>query len=1367
MGKDQGLFSAIKNQDISTVQKILTKAVKPVKNKLINSKSKFNINHQDADGMSYLHEAALMGSTDIMSLLLETGIAVDLKDNKGMIPLHYACWQGKVEPVKLLLDHGSLIDEKAEEGDTPLHLSCQHGHYDVVEILMEQHADPRILNNNYRTPIDLACEFGRFRVVELLLKSNQCQELLKDQADDMVDNNHTTSLHLAAKNGHTDIIKLLLQSGVNINRCTLQGTCLHAAALCGKIDVVRLLLECGADVNQPNSYDQTALDIVNKFTTLRAAKELKALLKEASFAVKARAVKDHYNSYDIQGLVFKEGESIKVLEQKSNGIWKGCVIHNDRMSKPGYFPADHVVLVDSNAVPDRPQSQRLSNPHSTVPASIQMPDILNRNSLGYGTTPRTSHSSTGEDTFPPPPASPINMATSQTNDNVFADSGNFSPPLPPSSYVGNVPSQPIQARVIVNNPLGNDHGGERPHLLGHYNGDIRTTSGHSKDSPVHSNRNSAASTDSGRGISTVQLDATGPNKNNHNFVNIQIKTQHRLSGQSYESGVSSRQSYHSTSSSSLGSLDQLEESGYSSQTNVADLFKAGLPDSEILLTWLRDLRFEEYYHNFVAAGYDMPTISRMTPEDLTAIGITKPSHRKRLKADISRMNIYDGIPDYKPNDLLEWLKLLNMEQYYDTLLSQGYSTIDQLTEITWEDLEEIGIKKLGHQKKTILAIDRLKRIMAGSKRLSSLEQRSPYIEPLDPPAMNVSGNWSLDTVSTSSSESTLTRPKKSASGDSLSQHLASDHKDGSSGDHTPTSSSPGPHQPDLVAIQVKRSLSHSGSGEIPPIAESTDMTGQPITYQSFHIPNSNKRSSDLTEERFPGTNGQLIIEDTTNENVTRPSAAVSPRVMIKPKPVAKISAKSNRGREFSPESSSDKYDREVNPDNMKSFGALKQGQSFSPEHIYDQPVINAPKSPKPLVLPKPIGLTSGSSCHAQTAALTNTTASGAGIASNTDPSIYASADQGFAPPTATKPKKVPPPPPPKRSNSMRNEERKYHLPNRKSEPATPSFNTLSRSLPNSSTHHEEFANCVKSLSERFGKNMDDNDAHDSSSNESDDFPPPPPPLAMDIITPRLHNYGIPSKGGRSGVDLGVNNPPSRVKKDSCPMLKEKPTFLMQKLSISEKVLEEGPSLTSSSSSGDRSLSESEMFVSKRKDSTLSMESNSSNSSVESNTLPFANENIGTIKQKSAPATLLKPSVVHFSEELTASCTDDGASKFSTTENSTDLRTSTLGRKFQQRTFPASQTANFSEDNEDEPPKRPPLPKKYEATASPLVPQRKPKLPVPTPTATEPEKAPKPASKVPEEPTAETGNVLHDIDNMLQNLTEELDAMLEDQMMSLS
>jgi hypothetical protein len=66
---------------------------------------------------------------------------------------------------------------------------------------------------------------------------------------------------------------------MDINRQTMNGTCLHEAALCGKINVVRLLLDYGVDVNRPNSFDQTALDIVNKFTTSRAAKDMKQLLK--------------------------------------------------------------------------------------------------------------------------------------------------------------------------------------------------------------------------------------------------------------------------------------------------------------------------------------------------------------------------------------------------------------------------------------------------------------------------------------------------------------------------------------------------------------------------------------------------------------------------------------------------------------------------------------------------------------------------------------------------------------------------------------------------------------------------------------------------------------------------------------------------------------------------------------------------------------------------------------------------------------------------------------------------------------------------------------------------------------------------------
>jgi hypothetical protein len=47
------------------------------------------------------------------------------------------------------------------------------------------------------------------------------------------------------------------------------------------------------------------------------------------------------------------------------------------------------------------------------------------------------------------------------------------------------------------------------------------------------------------------------------------------------------------------------------------------------------------------------------------------------------------------HDLIEWLHLLGLGMYHETLSSQGYDNIEYVTDITWEDLEEIGIKKLG------------------------------------------------------------------------------------------------------------------------------------------------------------------------------------------------------------------------------------------------------------------------------------------------------------------------------------------------------------------------------------------------------------------------------------------------------------------------------------------------------------------------------------------------------------------------------------------------------------------------------------------------------------------------------------------------
>lgn len=1094
MGKDQDILQAVKDRDVISLQKLLAKGGKSTKTKLLGSSRRININFQDSDGMSALHQASLVGSLEMMGMLLEQGASVGITDNKGMLALHYACWQGKPEPVHMLLQWRSPVNNQSFDGATPLHLACQHGHFDVANLLLLHNSLPTVLNHENKTPLDLACEFGRYRVVDLLLRSNMCASLLLDSPNDMVDGN-TTCLHLAAKNGHVEIIRLLLQAGMDINRQTQQGTCLHQAALCGKIDVAKLLLDCGVDVNKTNSHNETALDIVLKYTPCRAAKDLKQLLTEASFSVQARAVKDHFNLYDPQSLSFKEGDIIRVLEQ-SEGVWKGCVITDGRMAKAGYFPPDHVVLIDKSAM------MSSYSPGKKV-GMPQVPDVISRN----------QHVFSSEDGFPPPP--PSVFFPPERDHDVRYISSQY------SSYEN------------LNGRVPHYNGEDRSPVPYHLMNDMKTSI-----SPTNSNRNSAASSDSGRGYSTGHGEPRSP----HNYVNVQIVNQHRLSGQSYESGVSSRQSYHSTSSSSVGSLDRLEETGPTSNINIAELFHSGMQDHEILKTWLRDLRYEEYFGLFIQAGYDMRTISRMTPEDLTAIGITKPGHRKRLKSEIARLNISDGLPDYKPNSIEEWLHVLQLDQYCKTLTSQGYADMESVTDITWEDLEEIGIQKLGHQKKIMLAVDRLKRIDSNARRLSTVDGKRGSAEILDPPLSNSPKRLSGDNMFNQ-------RPHKSSSGESLNnseqfynsspaRHRGSDGSlDSCFFPNSPTNKG---FQPDVVAIQVKRNQSSPNS------SQAKDVSGQAIIYQSFQGPS--RRSNEFDRDSTP------TEEVDSGYRAPLPMAPVVPKVLNKPKPVAKIVAKTKRSsKEFSPDlieaEKINQYLEEHIDKSIGNGGFIRQKSDLGSENIYDSPKHSPYNSGinSSMTQSCPPGLTVSGPLHSSTPV-----------------------------------KKVPPPPPPKRSNSiskpntseqnvqMYTENIPYvttvpksantnapvenqYIQNSQNGSSTPPVNILTGnslyagSIPKSATPklqpkpiistkpavspkpkkslkvtHEQqnsFASCVQSLSQRFGSKCGDSmNSDDMVNSDGEDFPPPPPPIAMDIITPKLHNYGIPSKQDLQGEE---------------------------------------------------------------------------------------------------------------------------------------------------------------------------------------------------------------------------------------------------------
>ena len=66
-----------------------------------------DINRQWADGNTPLMDAALMGDTEAVALLLSRGAVVDLPNKKHQTALHAACFQAHEGAVRLLLAAGA------------------------------------------------------------------------------------------------------------------------------------------------------------------------------------------------------------------------------------------------------------------------------------------------------------------------------------------------------------------------------------------------------------------------------------------------------------------------------------------------------------------------------------------------------------------------------------------------------------------------------------------------------------------------------------------------------------------------------------------------------------------------------------------------------------------------------------------------------------------------------------------------------------------------------------------------------------------------------------------------------------------------------------------------------------------------------------------------------------------------------------------------------------------------------------------------------------------------------------------------------------------------------------------------------------
>lgn len=300
------LHAAVRAGDLKRLQRLLASGI--------------DANARDALGNPALFDAAWIGNTEVLGVLLDHGADVNARnEDTAGTSLWYAVHADHANAVNLLVARGARLDLRYASGQTILHLACARGDPQIVKLLLAAHADLAATDQTSNTPLDEAVLNDRLDVLRLLLSggadakrvhlldgrgpmqeacvkgfANLIKPLVEAGADPLARDRYGLTpldLALAYKNenvisaflhqaqsmppleseaenamqsatlrGHTAIAKLLIDGGFDINRPTTSGsTYLNDAALKGYLKLVQLLLDHGAKIESRNPTGGTPL----------------------------------------------------------------------------------------------------------------------------------------------------------------------------------------------------------------------------------------------------------------------------------------------------------------------------------------------------------------------------------------------------------------------------------------------------------------------------------------------------------------------------------------------------------------------------------------------------------------------------------------------------------------------------------------------------------------------------------------------------------------------------------------------------------------------------------------------------------------------------------------------------------------------------------------------------------------------------------------------------------------------------------------------------------------------------------------------------------------------------------------------------
>ncbi|CAN1223206.1 Probable E3 ubiquitin-protein ligase XBOS32 [Linum grandiflorum] len=216
---------------------------------------------------SPLHYSAAQGHHEIVSLLLESGVDINLRNYRGQTALMQACQHGHWEVVlTLMLFRANIHRADCLNGGTALHLAALNGHTRCIRLVLADYIPS--IPDFWDSLKQSAPEFDE-GYIEFFVRA--LHEVINKPADGGI-----TALHMAALNGHVETVQLLLDLGAAVSEVTVEdgttidligagSTALHYAACGGNLQCCQMLISKGASLTAENSNGWTALMVARSW----------------------------------------------------------------------------------------------------------------------------------------------------------------------------------------------------------------------------------------------------------------------------------------------------------------------------------------------------------------------------------------------------------------------------------------------------------------------------------------------------------------------------------------------------------------------------------------------------------------------------------------------------------------------------------------------------------------------------------------------------------------------------------------------------------------------------------------------------------------------------------------------------------------------------------------------------------------------------------------------------------------------------------------------------------------------------------------------------------------------------------------------